>query len=77
MFNISSSFKNLEGMLMMLALLCCFAKEAISSLQQIAALIPSCLFAVIAAPFPLPQTITPMSAFFSLTSTDTGWIKSG
>jgi hypothetical protein len=40
MFNISSSFKNLEGMLMMLALLCCFAKEAISSLQQIAALIP-------------------------------------
>ena len=72
MFNILSLLKNLDGMLIMFALLCCLAKDAISSLQQIAALIPLCLFAVIAAPFPLPQTITPMSAFPSFTSFDTG-----
>ena len=63
---------NLAGKLRIFALLCCLANFANSLFQQSAALIFWCLFAVIAAPFPLPQTIIPRSEFLLATSFATG-----
>ena len=58
--NIASSDETyLAGILMIFALLCFLARTEISSDQHSAALTFLFLFAVIAAPFPLPHIITP------------------
>tara|TARA_Y100001934_G_C12383141_1_gene793783 strand:+ start:1486 stop:1725 length:240 start_codon:yes stop_codon:yes gene_type:complete len=56
----SSLLINLAGKQSILELLCVTANVAISTFQQIAALMPLCLFAAIATPFALPQISIPI-----------------
>ena len=60
------------GKLRMLALLCSLARATISFVQQRADLMSWYLFAVIDAPFPLPQIIIPKSTVLEETSFATG-----